>query len=62
MTDAFPNSIKEGVPWSADLEPDGPDYDADDNYNYNYDRVSQSDSSGLYDGLPDISVPKRKVA
>lgn len=60
MTDAFPNSIKEGVPWSADLEPDGPDYDADDSSDYG--RVSQSDSSGLYDGLPDISVPKRKVA
>lgn len=56
----FPNSVNAGVPWSADLEPDGPDYDADDNANYG--RVSQYDAGDLYQGLPDIAVPKHKVS
>ena len=64
---ATKNTIREGVPFSPDLLPAGPD----PSYDYRP-RINQNDTSGyvtqdwepqdstgdLYDGLPDISVPK----
>ena len=66
MASGFPNSIREGIPWSADLEPDGPDYDADDQHSDDsasqpQARISQYEPYG-YDDLPDIAVPKHKVS
>jgi hypothetical protein len=55
----FKNSIVQGVPWSADLEPVGPAYPDDGDADSG--RVSQSEPYG-YDGLPDIAVPKHRVS
>lgn len=75
MSDAFPNHIREGMPWSSDVLPAGPDPVGMDTYRR---RVSQDSPvtladegmpllppdryNDLYAGLPDIAVPKHKVS
>jgi hypothetical protein len=55
--DNVKNTVYEGISWSPDLEPQGPDYVADNDADSG--RVSHYKPYG-YDGLPDIAVPKHK--
>ena len=67
----FPNTIKEGVPWSADIEPMGPNPVGMDTYRRRVSQdgpvtmaddasplLSHDEGTDLYAGLPDIAVPK----
>jgi len=60
MSEGFPNTIPDRVPWSPDLEPDGPDFPNDDGPQPAY--LSHDTPAG-YDEphFPDISIPKKKV-
>ena len=73
-TSGFPNSIRTGVPWSADISPMGPDPVGMDTYRRRVSQdgpvtmaddasplISQNDGTDLYAGLPDIAVPKRRT-
>ena len=59
VSDAFPNSIQEGILYSPDLEPDGPEVYQDDDAPSG--RVSQTEPYG-YDDLPNIAGPKHRVS
>jgi len=54
----IPNNIKDSAPWSADMVPDGPDTYGDDPTGGT---MSHDTPGSLYDDLPDIAVPKRRV-
>ena len=60
MSDAFPNSITDGVPFSADLVPDGPDVNDTDDPSSGM--LSHDNAGSLYADLPDIAVPKHRTS
>lgn len=61
MSQAFPNSIRDGLPADAiNTQPDGPDINDTD---YTPGAIlSHDDPGSLYDDLPDIAVPKHRVS
>ena len=60
-SDSFTNSIRDGVPWSADLDADGPDGYSDTDDATPGTLTSHDDPGDQYADLPDIAVPKHRV-
>lgn len=60
MSKAFPNSIREGVPYSPDLDPQGPEMAPDPTPTGCQSQYTPG--SNLYDGLPDVPAPHNKGA